>query len=118
MATNWTSGLLPQTVADAVLSAAQEQSAVLSLATTRQMPSNVDWLPLVSVAPTAAWVDLGERKPYSAIEWSSEKLTAEEIAVTTYVPDAAIDDATWDVEASVEQELGAAVARAIDLAIL
>jgi hypothetical protein len=30
-----------------VLTAAQEESAVMSLATVRQMPSGVEWLPLV-----------------------------------------------------------------------
>ena len=61
MPTNWT-GLMPQGVADSVLSAAQEQSAVLSLATVRPMPAGVEHLPLVSVAPQAASIATGARK--------------------------------------------------------
>jgi hypothetical protein len=118
MPTDWTSGLLPQSVSDSVLSAAEEESAVLSLAQTRRMGTATEWVPLVSVAPRAAWIDTGERKPYSAIEWSAERLTARELAVTTYVEDAYIDDASWNVEASVEHELGAAIARALDAAVL
>lgn len=116
--TDWTTGLLPETVAADVLTAAEEASAVMSLATVRQMPSGIEWLPLVEVQPQAAWIDTGARKPYSAIDWGAEKLVARELAVTTYVPDAIIADTTFNVEAETERELAAAVARAFDLAVL
>jgi hypothetical protein len=55
---------------------------VLALATTRQMPSGTEWLPLVNVQPQASWIDTGERKPYSEIVWGASKLQAHELALT------------------------------------
>lgn len=119
MPTNWSeSGLLPEAVADSVLSAVQDQSAVLALATTRQMPAGVERLPLAANAPKAEWIETGARKPYQPVEWTAETLTAREIAVTTFVEDAIIQDTTFDVESETERALGAAIARGLDAAIL
>src|SRR5262249_18481095 len=119
MATDWTSGLLPENVASDVLSAAEEESAVLSLATTRPMPSGVEWLPLVEVAPTASWLEApGDRKPFSPVQWSAEKLIARELALTFWVEDAYISDTSWNPEASAEKEMAGAIARALDVAVL
>jgi HK97 family phage major capsid protein len=118
MPTDWTSGLLPENVAADVLSAAEEQSAVLALATTRQMPSGVEWLPLVEVAPTAEWINTGQRKPYSEIVLGASKLQARELALTFFVEDAYLNDSSWNPEASAEQEMSAAIARALDSAVL
>jgi hypothetical protein len=120
MPTNWTeSGLLPAAVADSVLTAVEQESAVLALATTRRMPAGVEYLPLQASAPKAQWLDApGDRKPYAPIEWSAERLTAHELALITYVEDVYIDDTTFDIEAETERVLGSAIAEALDAAIL
>ncbi len=65
MPTNWTdSGLLPEAVADRVLTAVEQESAVLALATRRPMPAGIEYLPLAANAPKATWIDTGGRKPY------------------------------------------------------
>ncbi len=116
---NWEeSGLLPESVARDVLSATQEASAVLTLASTRAMPSGIERLPLVSTAPTAQWIDVAERKPYSEVQWSSADLVARELAVVTSIPDAYLSDSGFDAEGSVEAEFAAALAAALDRAIL
>lgn len=66
-------GLLPVSVAADVLSAVQEQSAVLALATRRPMPAGVEYLPLAANQPKAEWIDTGERKPYSEIVWTCHR---------------------------------------------
>lgn len=117
--TDWTSGLLPEDVAADVLSTAAEESAVLALATRREMPAGVEWVPLVSKQPSAAWLDApGAHKPYSEIEWSADKLVARELALTTFVEDAYLEDASWNPEAQAEGEMAATIARSLDRAVL
>jgi hypothetical protein len=119
MPTNWTdSGLLPEAVADRVLTAVEQESAVLAFATRRPMPAGVEYLPLAANAPKATWIDTGGRKPYSEIVWSAAKLVAREVAVTTFIEDVYVDDTTFDAEGEAENALGAAIARALDLAVL
>ena len=119
MPTNWTDGgLLPEAVANSVLTAVEEQSAVLALATTRPMPAGVEYLPLQANAPKATWIETGARKPYQKVVWSAEKLTAREVALTTYVEDVLIADVSFNIEAETERALGAAIARALDAAVL
>jgi HK97 family phage major capsid protein len=117
MATDW-SGLLPQAVSDNILSATEEQSVVLGLANTRPMAAGVESVPLLQLAPEAKFIDRGERKPIGVIEWSAARLEAEEVACVVAVADVDIQDAGPDLEASVERELGGAVARALDAAVL
>ena len=116
---NWEeSGLLPESVARDVLSATQEESAVLSLASTRPMPSGTERLPLVDTAPSAQWIDVGTRKPYSEVVWSAAELVARELAIVTSIPDAYLRDSGFDAEGSVEAEFAAAMAAALDRTIL
>ncbi len=115
--TNW-EGLLPVDVAARVIESAIKQSVVLQLARRQPMPAGVQQIPVVTTAPSASWVSAGSRKPLTRVAWSSETLQAEEVASVTAVPDVYIQDAPWDVEASVENELGKAVARTLDAAVL
>jgi HK97 family phage major capsid protein len=117
MATDW-EGLLPKEVATSILSATQEASVVLGLGVTRPMGTGVQSVPLVKLAPDAAFVARGERKPYAKIEWSADELVAEEIACVAAVADADIADAGPNLEANVEAELAAAIGRALDAAVL
>ena len=117
--TDCTTGLLPETVATEVLTAAEEQSAVMSLARILRMPSGITSLPLVEVAPSATWLDAaGDRKPFSAITWSAAQLVAREVALTTFIEDAYLQDATWNPEREAEREMSAAIAKAVDGAVL
>jgi hypothetical protein len=117
---SWSEGLLPAAVAERVIESARKQSVVLQLATTQPMPAHTEAIPVVSVAPQAGWVGVGGRKPIAKIAWTSEVLKAEEVAAVTALPDALLTDTTgsWDSEASTEAELGKAVARALDAAVL
>jgi hypothetical protein len=120
VATNWENGgLLPEAVSREILTAAQEQSACMALATVRPMAEHIEWLPLTELAPSAGWVEgRGGKKPYSEVTWSAEKLIPRELAAITSVADSLIRDAGFDVEASVQTEFSAAIAKVLDAAIL
>jgi hypothetical protein len=119
MATDW-GDLLPVSVSRRVIESAVKQSVALQLGTVQPMPSGVEQVPVVSVAPTAGWVAAGARKPIATVEWSALTLQAHEIAAVCAIPDAYIDDtsSSWNVEESAENELAKAVARVLDAAIL
>jgi HK97 family phage major capsid protein len=82
-------------------------------------------LPVATATPTAAFVnsfanatDVTGRKPFGDIQWSSTLAVAEEIAVTTAVPDAFLADATFDVWGDVKARLATSIARVFDQAAL
>ena len=117
MATDYSS-LIPKGVARDVISAAVEQSAVLTLGRTITMPEGAMSVPIITVAPSASFVGAGARKPVSMVEWTAEALEPEEIALTTWIPDVYIDDAGFPLWESVRAEASAAIARALDAAVL
>jgi hypothetical protein len=84
------------------------------------MAAGVEAIPVLSAAPKAEFVNprYGGRKPIGAVEWTTEKLTPEEIAVTIPIPNAFIDDAGFPVWESVRGEVAAAVWRCFDAAAL
>jgi len=114
------SGLLPTAVAARVIESAIQQSVVLRLATRQPMPTGVETVPVVAVAPQAGWVSAGGRKPITRVDWSSEVLKAEEIAAVAAIPDVYISDTSgsWNPEESTENELAKAVGQALDRADL
>jgi HK97 family phage major capsid protein len=116
--------LLPVDVADQVIGAAVEQSAVMRASKVIRMSSGSMSLPLATVTPTAAFVnqfasvDNSGRKPFGEIQWGVQNAVAEEVAVVTAVPDAFVADATFDVWGNVRDRLTTELARTIDQAML
>jgi Phage capsid family len=113
--------LIPVDVSREVMqSVGEEQSAVAQLARRVNMPTGVSSVPVVSVAPTAEFVNnpYGGRKPIGEIEWSSRQLVPEEIACTLAIPNAFIDDSGFPVWDSVRPELAKSFAREFDRAAL
>lgn len=119
MATDY-SELIPTSVVREVVQALQTQSAVIRLGNVTRIPTGEASVPILSTAPEAAFVTptLGGRKPIATIEWSAAKLFAEEIAAVVAIPDAFLDDAGFPVWESVRPALSAAVAKALDQAVL
>jgi hypothetical protein len=118
MATAW-SDLMPTEVARDVISAAEQESAVLALGNSIVMPAGVVSVPVVSVAPVAVFTaGPGARKPTSTIEWTAERLEPAEIALTLYIPDAYLDDAGFPVWDSVRGEVAKAIGLTLDAAVL
>jgi HK97 family phage major capsid protein len=113
------SALIPLDLGREIIQEAKDQSAVLSLARTQRMASGQQDTPVLSALPTAAFVTgptFG--KPATEIQWSSLRITAEEVAATLPVPNAAIDDARFNLWGEIRPSLAEAVAKCIDDAIL
>jgi HK97 family phage major capsid protein len=73
---------------------------------------------LSCLVPEASWVAAGGRKPLTTIEWSAAKLVPQEIAAVTFIPDQFIDHAGLPIWESVRDEIGAAIGRTLDKAVL
>jgi Phage capsid family len=112
---------IPVSVSREVLqSVGETESAVMRLARTTRMPAGLESIPVVSVAPDAAFVNpaYGGRKPITSIEWTALKIVPEEIACTLAIPNGFLTDAGFPVWDSVREEVAKAIAREFDAAAL
>jgi HK97 family phage major capsid protein len=112
-------GLIPQPVANAIISAVTEESAALRLFTTVPLSSGTNRLPVVSLLPTAYFVtptDTG-LKQTTEVNWADVTLTVEEIAAIVPIPQSVFDDAAFDMWAQIRPLMAAAIGRALDAAI-
>jgi Phage capsid family len=109
-------GLIPQGVANELIAAVELESVAMRLGGVQRMPTGVQSVPVVAVEPDAEWTDprYGGRKKATTIEWSALRLEAEELACVLAVPQAWIDDTSFDVWAAVRSRLSSAFAKRID----
>ena len=114
-------GLIPTDTSMEIIKSIPEQSAVLRLARRMQnMPRGAKTLPVMSLLPTAYFVnpaDTGKKQTTEA-NWTNKTITAEEIAVIVPIPEAVIEDANIDIWAEIKPEIEAAFGAAIDAAVL
>jgi hypothetical protein len=110
--------LIPRAVVDEIIESLGGESVAMRLGRSFTLPAGVAAVPLVSVLPQADFVATGERKPVGALEWTAEQLVPEEVAITTYLPQALFNDVGFDAESSVQSELAKAIAKRLDKAIL
>lgn len=81
-------------------------------------------LPVLNALPTAYFVDGADEngvpgiKQTSKLEWGKLTLTAEELAVIIPIPEAVLDDASYDIWGEIKPQIEEAFAVAIDKAIL
>ena len=110
--------LIPEPVANDLLTGIENQSAAMSLFTRLRMSSGTTRMPVLSALPQAFFVngDTG-RKQTTNVAWDNKMLTAEEIAVIVPIPEAVLDDAGFDVWGNIRPMLEQAVARTLDAAV-
>ena len=114
------SGLIPEPVTREIIQGVVEDSAVLRMG--RRLPnmtSKTQTLNVLDSLPVAYFVngDTGAKKTTN-MAWDKKKLYAEEIAVIVPIPEAALDDASYDIWGEVRPRLAEAFGKVIDGAIL
>ena len=109
--------LIPTEQADAVIKAATQESAALTLFNRAQLSTKLQRQPVMSALPVAYWVsgDTGLKQTTEAA-WAGVDLTAEEIACIVPIPEAVVDDSSFDVWGEIRPALAEAVAQVLDAA--
>ena len=114
------SGLIPEPVTREIIQGVTEGSAVLRMG--RKLPnmtSKTQTLNVLDSLPMAYWVDgdIGYKQT-SKQAWDKKKIYAEELAVIIPIPEAALDDADYDIWGEVRPRIVDAMGQKIDDAIL
>lgn len=110
--------LIPEDVSREIVQGAIRQSAALTLFRRVTMSQRQHRMPVLSVLPTAYWVD-GDTglKKTSQQQWANKYLTAEELAVIVPVPEAFLEDVTYDLWAEVMPRITEAIGALVDAAV-
>ena len=110
--------LIPEEVASGIIESATTASAALSLFPRVQMSSNQTRMPALAALPTAYFVsgDTG-LKQTTEMAWENKFLNVEEIAAIVPIPEAVLDDSSFDVWGTIQPRLAESIGRAIDAAI-
>lgn len=114
------SGLIPEPVTREIIQGVVQESAVLSMG--RRLPnmtSKTQTLNVLDSLPVAYFVDgdTGDKKTTN-MAWDKKKIYAEEIAVIVPIPEAALDDASYDIWGEVRPRISEAFGKVIDAAVL
>lgn len=110
--------LIPEVVANDILQGVQNEAAALQMFTRVSMSTAQTRMPVLSALPTAYFVngDTG-LKQTTQVDWTNKYINAEEIAAIVPIPEAVLDDASFDVWGNIKPLLVNAIARTLDAAI-
>lgn len=120
--------LIPEEMSAEIFQHLPEGSAVMKLG--RRLPNmatNVRRLPVLSALPLAYFADEAVEYPgtgydnmkhLSKAEWEKKYITAEDIAVILPIPEAVLDDASYDIWAELRPHLVEAFGQVFDAAVL
>ena len=124
---NALSGLIPEPVTREIMQGAIAESAVLRMGKRlANMSSKTQTINVLDALPSAYFVngeatDIGAGEAFkqtTKMAWDKKKIYAEEIAVIVPIPEAALDDADYDIWGEVRPRLTEAFGKVIDAAIL
>jgi HK97 family phage major capsid protein len=110
--------LIPEVVSNDILAGLENQSAALSLFKQVRMSTNQTRMPVLSALPIAYFVngDTGIKQT-TQVDWTNKYLNVEELAAIVPIPEAVLDDASYDVWGSIKPLVSDAIARAVDAAV-
>src|SRR5687768_16161907 len=110
--------LIPEEVSQVMMTNIQTESAALNLFRRVPMSTNQTRMPVIAALPTAYFVngDTG-LKQTTEVNWANKYLNVEELAAIVPIPEAVLDDASFDVWGAIRPLLEQAAGRAIDAAV-
>lgn len=110
--------LIPLPVASEIQKSIIEESAALRLFRNVPMSTSTFKMPVLSALPVASWIsgDTGLKQTTEA-NWADKILTVEELACIVPIPEAVLDDASFDIWAELRPLIAEAMGRALDSAI-
>ena len=116
---NAANALIPIEASREIIKVATEQSVVLSLASKQDMGTQLRDMPVLATKPSAYFVtgDTGLKQTTTAA-WKNIRLTAEEIAVLIVIPNNVMNDASRSLWDQLRPEVGEAIGKALDAAVL
>jgi HK97 family phage major capsid protein len=113
------SALIPEDAATSIIQAAIEKSVVMTMAKTQRMSRKVKRLPVLSLNPTAEWLEADQSlKSTSYMAWNNIFLEAAELAIIIPISENLLADSDIDLGSQVEPKVAEAFAAKIDAAIL
>lgn len=112
--------LIPEQVSSEIIQGVTTSSAVLSQG--RKLPnmsSKTYRMPVLDMLPIAHFVngDTGQKQS-AKMQWAKKMITAEEIAVIVPIPEAVLDDSSYNIWGEVKPRVVEAFGKVIDQAIL
>lgn len=112
--------LIREQIINSIQQDAPKSSVVMQLA--RKLPnmtSKQTTMPVLDMLPTSYWVngDTGWKQTSKAA-WDNVKLTAAELAVIVPIPEAVLDDASFDIIGEITPRIVEAIGQRVDAAVL
>ena len=114
-----TAALVPEEVSSAMMTSLEAQSAVLQYGQRIPIATSQARFPVLSALPTAYFVsgDTGLKQTTEAA-WDNKFLYVEEIATIVPIPEAVLDDTSYDVWGAMQPLMEQAIVRALDAAVI
>ena len=113
---------IPEDVASSIIQNLPASSVVLGnpLVSRRVMSRKVQRLPILSMLPSAYWVDPADTGTIEQTKqtWSNRFIEAEKLAVIVPIPKDVLADAEYDLWAEVQPRVSEAIGAAFDAAVL